>query len=118
MGKRIEERPELLKSAGEDERALAHLKARLIFCGRYSLKAGTPLDTALDNATAGLAAAADTASKLGGRGKLQMTIAQGTFGDDHLACRGQAFPYRPSVSASHGTRVIEARSAEENEVAK
>ena len=87
---------------------------RLVFCGRYSAKVATPLDTSLKIAAMGLAEAQATAAAcstaLGG--KLPFTVAQGRFGDEHLACRGAAFPYTPSVSASHGAAVLEARAVE------
>ncbi|CAK0838563.1 unnamed protein product [Prorocentrum cordatum] len=108
---RIAQRPELLGAyAGAGERALARAMGRLVFCGRYSAKAGTDLDDALDAASAGLAAAAATAEQHPG-GKVPMLLCHGVFGDEHAACRRAAYPYRPSVSASAGSRVIEARCA-------
>mmetsp|Transcript_424 Transcript_424/g.784 ORF Transcript_424/g.784 Transcript_424/m.784 type:complete len:269 (+) Transcript_424:30-836(+) len=107
---RIAERPELL--AGHPPETLARAKERLIFCGRYSAKVQTPLDSALDDAVAGISRARETLAV----GKLRMIVAFGTFGDEHLACRGQAFPYKPSVSACHGSKVIEARAVHETAV--
>lgn len=116
---RITERPELLAELKEklDERSLEHARQRLIFCGRYSQKVKTPLDQALDFAVAGISAAVETRARLGGS-KMRMIVAPGRFGDDHLTCRGNAFPYRPSVSASHGSSVIEARAEEDTDAAK
>eukprot|EP00966_Prymnesium_polylepis_P041110 953993-Prymnesium_polylepis.1 len=106
---RIGQRPELLAKA-TDERTLARARERLIFCGRYSAKAGTPLDDALTAAAQGLSDAAELAAA---GGKLPMVVGAGTFADEHARCRADAFPYKPSVSASHGSRVIEARLAED-----
>ena len=85
---------------------------RLIFCGRYSAKAGTPLDDALAAAAAGVVEARKTMQAIGGRKQLAFSVAPGKFGDEHLACREAAFPYRPSVSASHGSAVLEARASQ------
>jgi len=114
VARRIEERPELLAALGKDAsaQALARARERLLFCGRYSAKEGTALDAALDEAARGLQVAAETAAQVGGPGKLPMVVRNGVFGDDHLSCRRQAFPYSPSVSASHGSSVLEARAAE------
>jgi ribosomal protein S18 acetylase RimI-like enzyme len=90
------------------------MRDRLVFCGRYSAKAGTALDQALDQAAAGTAAALATreaCAALPG-GKLPFTVRQAKFGDEHLAARGAAFPYRPSVSATHGSAVLEARASQ------
>lgn len=115
---RLEERPELLAPfEGKDAHILERAKQRLIFCGRYSAKVGTSLDEALESAASGLSAAAETAAKVGGTGRLRMTVAAGRFGDEHLACRTSSFPYRPSVSASHGSHVVEARTAEDTSAA-
>ena len=67
---------------------------------------------ALRSAAAGLAAARETAEavKSTGADRMPFTVHAGVFGDEHLQCRSEAFPYRPSVSASHGSPVIEARS--------
>ncbi|CAE8634516.1 unnamed protein product [Polarella glacialis] len=114
---RIVQRPDLLqggafeKARTDEMKMLSNAKDRLVFCGRYSAKVGTALDAALDSASAGLKAAAETAAKLGG-GELKVVLAHASFGDEHAACRIEAFPYRPSVSAGHGTAVIEARTAE------
>jgi len=116
---RIAQRPELLAPfEGQDAHVAERARQRLIFCGRYSAKVGTPLDKALEVAAAGLAAAAVTAAKAGGPGQLRMALRQGVFGDEHLTCRGNAFPYRPSVSASHGSPVIEARAVEDTPAAQ
>ena len=84
---------------------------RLLFCGRYSAKAGTGLDDALHAAADGLARAEDLRARLGSR-KLRLVISAGQWGDEHKAARAAAFPYSPSVSATYGSPVIEARSAE------
>ena len=94
---------------GDDARARARWRERLVFCGRYSAKVGTPLDAALDAAADGCRAAA--ASGGGDRAPLALALARARFGDEHLACRASAYPYRPSVSASRGDDVIEARGA-------
>jgi len=115
---RIAERPELLSGfAGQDAKMMNHAMERLIFCGRYSAKVGTPLDTALDTAVKGLTASLETAAKLGSE-KMKMVLGYGTWGDEHAACRQEAFPYRPSVSAGPGTSVIEARAAENTAAAR
>jgi hypothetical protein len=105
---RIDELPELLAALAQDERMLLRARERLVFCGRYSSKAGTPLDEALRTAAAGLVAAAELSAKC----KVQMVVSAGIFGDEHERCRAEAFPYRPSVSASAGSRVLEARAAD------
>ena len=88
---------------------------RLIFCGRYSAKAGTPLDQAISAAVAGLDAAVRTAAAIQEKkagdetlGRLRFRVVAGRFGDEHLRCRGEAFPYSPSVSARHGSDVLAA----------
>lgn len=96
---------ELLPS--DDEKA----RDRLVFCGRYSAKVGTPLDDALRAAAAGLAAAAATKAAAP-HGKLPFAVTRGKFGDEHARCRGAAFPYVPACSASHGVGVLEARSTQ------
>lgn len=103
--------PELLTAASTRD--------RLVFCGRYSAKAGTPLDEALAAAAQGIQEAAQvkqtcaTAGVSGeSGGKLPFAVLAGTFGDVHLSCRGAAFPYRPSVSASHGSSVLEAKATQ------
>ena len=85
-------------------------KERLVFCGRYAAKAGTPLDQSLRNAAADVAAAAATKAACT-EGKIQFAVKAAKFGDEHLACRKAAFPYSPSVSASHGSPVLEARAS-------
>ena len=97
---------------GDDARARARWRERLVFCGRYSAKVGTPLDAALDAAADSLRAAAARAAAGGSGGApLALALARARFGDEHLACRASAYPYRPSVSASRGDDVIEARGA-------
>jgi len=114
----IDALPDLLDFIPEDdERSRAHACDRLLFCGRYSAKEGTPLDDALEAASQGLRLAAET-SRIVGAGKLGAVIRKGTFGDEHLACRGRGFPYRPSVAASHGSPIIEARAADETPAAR
>ena len=83
---------------------------RLLFCGRYSAKVGTPLDEALKTALSGFVEAAALQKTLGR--PLHLKIRKATFGDEHAAARAAAFPYTPSVSASHGASVFEARAAE------
>ena len=85
---------------------------RLLFCGRYSAKVGTPLDEALRAAALGLKAADATAQAMGGPRKLKFAVRHASFGDEHLQCRKEAFPYTPSVSARHGSAVLEARCVE------
>ena len=84
---------------------------RLLFCGRYSAKAGTPLDDALRSASASVAEAANVRAALGGR-KLAIQITASRWGDEHAACRAAAFPYVPACSASHGSPTFDARAAE------
>ena len=81
-------------------------RERLIFCGRYSAKVGTPLDDALHAAADGIAAALRR-----GNGKIEIAVKRGRFSNEHLQCRAEAFPYRPSVAASKGAAVLEARAA-------
>eukprot|EP00933_Yihiella_yeosuensis_P076255 TRINITY_DN85939_c0_g1_i1.p1 TRINITY_DN85939_c0_g1~~TRINITY_DN85939_c0_g1_i1.p1 ORF type:complete len:273 (+),score=41.76 TRINITY_DN85939_c0_g1_i1:88-906(+) len=114
---RISERPELLSSLRLNENQLVKAKERLIFCGRYSAKVGTALDPALDDAVAGIQSALQTASVVEG-GKIAFAVIHARCGDEHIACRADAFPYRPSVSCSHGAPVIEARARETTAAAK
>ena len=108
---RIAELADALLPASELDQ---NTRDRLIFCGRYSAKAGTPLDEALTAAANGVmeAQASKAACSALAGGKLLFTVAQGRFADEHLACRGAAFPYTPSVSASHGAAVLEARASQ------
>lgn len=111
VAQRIEERPELLDFLPEgDEQARHNARERLMFCGRYSAKEGVPLDPALDQASKDMRAA--VALRAEGAARLNLFVKKGIFGDEHQACRGRGYPYRPSVSASHGSKVIEARAAE------
>ena len=119
---------ELLKKVRSHAEVIAHIQAtrqpdeplsdhaldRLVFCGRYSSKAGTSLEDAIKSANAGIAQAllTRTACERAVGGKLPFAVRHGTFGDEHLACRSAAFPYRPSVSASHGSAVLEARASQ------
>jgi len=107
---------ELAESLLPSDKLSASAKDRLVFCGRYSAKASTPLDEALTAAAQGVLAAAEVmqacAAALGEGSKLPFAVALGTFGDVHLSCRGAAFPYRPSVSASHGSSVLEAKATQ------
>ena len=87
-----------------------HVEKRLVFCGRYSAKVGTPLDDALTSAAKGVLEALATKAALNAGMKIPFSVAKGVFGDAHHACRGGAFPYTPSVSARHGSHVLEARA--------
>ena len=83
---------------------------RLVFCGRYAAKAGTPLEEALETAMAGISAAAELKAALGESNQLSFALSAGRWGEEHKAARAAAFPYSPSVSATHGSDVIEART--------
>ena len=110
----IAARSDELFADAPDERARAKWFERLVFCGRYSAKVGTPLDAALNAGAAQLRAAVASRATLG---EVKMAIAPATFGDEHLQCRTNAYPYRPSCSASHGDSVVEARATHPAEVA-
>lgn len=115
---RLAERPELLAPFhAQGGKVFENAKQRLMFCGRYSTKAGTPLDAALDTAIEGLKAAQRTA-EIFAPGKMKIAVGHGRFNDDHMKAREGGFPYRPSVSAGNGTPVIEAHAAEDSEAAK
>ena len=103
---------ELADSLGIEKDSRAWEK--LVFCGRYSAKAGTALDDALQSAADGIRRAASTSAgaqaALGG--PIRFKVVAGRFGDEHLRCREHAFPYKPSVSARHGSAVLHALATE------